>query len=133
MQAVGEPSAIVTVFHVPEDFVANTGSTQVIVHFVTARESSSILIGNVGLTLSALFTPVNDTVSVPLSAYVLTLTNIASTSSTTTYNHYDAVFPLDQPIDPQDFALLAVSRFTPETPIYAREIYLTSLEFRYDT
>ncbi len=112
-------------FHVPADFPAN-GTAQVIVHFVT--NNAGVFLGNVAMQLNSLFTPVGGLVTASLTSSVVTVNGVTNSFSAVTYNHYDAVFNLSQPIGPEDLALLDVTRASGDT--FNGPVYLTSIEFR---
>jgi hypothetical protein len=113
--------------NVPHDYNNASGSTIVIVHFVTDNYSAS---GNVNMQLSTLFTaPGGASVTSPLTNYTQTVSGVKPSTTGTTYNHYEAVFTLSGNISADDFALLNLT--LTGSGCYSSAIYLTSVEFRY--
>lgn len=124
------PKVYTVAFNVPHDYIDTAGDTLVIVHFTTKKEGGSITTGNVTIELDSLFA--TTALGPPLTTQTTTVTGVASTSTTTTYNHYTAIFTLASGLAADDFLLLDISRnATGDT--YTPSIYLTSVEFRYNS
>jgi len=115
-------------FNVPQDFI-NSSSTQVAVSFLV-RSAALPIPGNVVIRLGSLFTPESGLVN------SLTITNQTTTKAVINpvtpliYTYYEVVFTIPGVINPGDFALLNVTRFT-GLDTFNDSIFLTSIEFRY--
>jgi hypothetical protein len=122
-----------TVFNVPHDFVNSATQTLVIAHFYTHR-SIPLETGSVVLQLMTQFTPLAGTILPPITTYTAIIASVTSSPSATSFNHYEAVFTLSEPITADDFALLSVSRVgRSASDTYPHSVFLTSVEFRYTT
>ncbi|MCE5293609.1 MAG: collagen-like protein, partial [Chlamydiales bacterium] len=123
-----------TTFHVPSAFIAGSSPT-VIVHFVTMQQGQTIKTGDIVGQLSGVDTPVGSTVNFP-SGFTVTASpvSVTSTSTSTTYNHYDVIFTIPNfAINPEDLVSFSFSRLDNGQDTYAFPIVVLSIELQYNS
>lgn len=124
----GDSNANVNIgFNVPTDYVSS-GSTQLLIHFVTVNNTGN---GSVGLGVLSQFVAPTGTIVTPSFNYNATIP-VTSSPSATSYNYYVVTINLTDVFAADYFAYFGITRTTiGSTDTVNGNIYITSIEFRY--
>lgn len=120
-------------FSVPRDARNGSQRAKVFVHLLT--DNSNTPTGNrFAIRLSSLFARANGVVNAAnIQVYNSGNIPIQNSPGNFQYNHYVLEFDLDDIIRAEDFALLSVARITLANNDYAGALFLSSIEFRYES
>lgn len=116
-------------FQIPEDFV--DGNTVLTLHFITTTLSTSgTSPGTIQFGIAGLAGVTGIELYLPRFFFTPTV-DVQASPGTDTFNHYSVVLPLGVGLyNPNDLALITFVKFG---GTYTDPVYVTSLEFRYQT